>query len=179
MLDIRKSQTQILSKRFVTIKYSQLIIRDLERLENVNKMSVKTSYLLNSYIMNLAAAWQTFIEDLLKECVEEICADSDEKIKAILILNFNEKIKKFNNPGTENIDNIFESLIGIRKITMQLDNHVQARNKINEIMLIRHRIAHKGFSKKILSIEENFEFMEFILQVAGQLEKICKDYIKI
>lgn len=178
MLNIKKSQTEIFRKRLVQIKYTQLIIEDLKKLDNVNKMSLKTSYLLNSYIMNLIAEWQTFIENLLRECVTEISLQSNEIVKNILEINLTEKIKRFGNPNIENIDSSFESLLGIKNITRQLNNYQASRKRINEIMSIRHSIAHKGFSLSLLTMEENFEIMEFLLSVAGELETISLNHIK-
>lgn len=178
MLDLRKSQTQIFSRRLVQIKHSQLIIKDLERLNDVNKLELKSSYLLNSYIMNLVASWQTFIEQLVTQSVGEISKSSNDTVKAILFANSDDKLKKFNTPNTANIDSIFESVIGIKKITSSLNNADQTIQKINSIMLIRHKIAHKGFSQHLLTIEKNFEYMQILLSAAGQLENNVKNFIE-
>jgi hypothetical protein len=176
MLNVTKTQTQMFSKALVSIKYSQLIINDLEKLPTVSKLETKKSYLLNSYIMNLAASWQTFIEGLVYQTVEEISTGSNEVVKTILSKNLNDEIKRFNNPDCGNIDTLFENTVGIKKITHLLTEHIKTREQITLFMKIRHRIAHKGYASVPLTIEKNFEYMNLLYDVAGQLEVITKNY---
>ena len=72
MLNIKKSPARIFSKRLVSIKYSQLIIQDLEKINGIHKRNLIESYLLNSYIINLVTSLQTFVQDLLGESVNKI-----------------------------------------------------------------------------------------------------------
>src|SRR4051812_118036 len=112
MLVTVKTPAQKLSKRLVSIKFSQLIIEDLVRDGNVKKLELKKGYLLNSYIVNLVASWQTFIEDLLQFAVNDIVAQtSNEILKTIIKNNLEEKTKKFNTPDVKNIDALFKSVV--------------------------------------------------------------------
>lgn len=74
MTEINTTRTpaQLFSKRLTHIKFSQLIIEDLNKIEKINKKSLKEAYLLNAYIMNLVASWQGFIEDLAEYTIREM-----------------------------------------------------------------------------------------------------------
>ncbi|MFV8337355.1 HEPN domain-containing protein [Flavobacterium sp. RSP29] len=149
MLNIKKSPAQIFSKRLVSIKYSQLIIQDLEKIIiGIHKRNLIESYLLNSYIINLVTSLQTFVQDLLGESVNKIINSiENEQLVQIIISNFQDKIKRFDTPNTENIDQIFESVLGIQKITQMLKNVDVTKERIIKIIKIRHSIAHTGYAK--------------------------------
>jgi hypothetical protein len=175
MIELKKSPSQILSSKLASIKFSQTIIQDLEKLNDINKINLKKQYLLQSYILNLVAVWQVFIEDLLEFGVNEIIKkQTDSNTIEILKTNLNENIKRFNTPNTTNIDKIFKTVLAIEKITSTLElkemSLEQTKFKINYILKIRHQIAHTSKSKESLTLYENFEFMNHLYEVSKQLE---------
>jgi hypothetical protein len=175
MIDLKKSPSQILSSKLASIKFSQTIIQDLEKLNDLKNINLKKQYLLQSYILNLAAVWQVFIEDLLVFGVNEIIKkQTDSNTIEILKINLNENLKRFNTPNTDNIDKIFKTVLAIEKITSTLElkgmSLEQTKFKINYILKIRHQIAHTSKSKENLTLNNNFEFMNHLFEVSKQLE---------
>ncbi len=177
-LNLTRTPIQLFSKRLTHIKYSQLIINDLLDNKDVGNFHEKKRYLLESYIINLVASWQVFIEELLKFGLDKIIEKTNLSPVAIKILesNYDINIKRFNTPNTSNIDQTFKTVLGIEKITndinisgMQLD---ALKSKVNQLLEIRHKIAHTGNSGQELEIETNFDFMKHLMTVGEQLEDI-------
>lgn len=184
---LEKTPAQKFSKALVSIKFSQLIINDLDKIENVAKRNLKEQYLLDSYIINLVACWQTFVENLLEFAVENLTKkDNDEASKGtdneliakILKTNMNERLNRFNTPNPNNIDTLMKNTIGIDKIMNLIPDSENVRERINSILEIRHSIAHTGFSGVPLTKEQNFLRMEFLLKVATDLEHIVVQHIR-
>lgn len=176
-LNIIKTPVQLFSKRLTHIKFSQLIIEDLSKIENLNKKSLKESYLLNSYIMNLVASWQIFIEDLAGYAIKKMTSEiQNSNLNIIFSNNLDERIKKFNTPNSDNIDMLFKNIIGIEKITKFLEP-VNLRKQINEILNIRHSLAHTGYTSEKLTISGNFERMEILMKAAKKIEEIVINHI--
>lgn len=185
-VNLEKTPSKLFSQRLSQIKYSQLIIDDLRKCQendvSISKMNLKTAYLLNSYVLNLTAQWQVFIENLLRYGVNGISENQmDTHVLNILKYNLERNLKKFNTPNTQNIDEIFKAVLSIDKITDNLEvegmSLSKVKGEINKMLKIRHTIAHKGYSKTQLSIEQNFDFME-LLRINGDiLEKVVIDYI--
>lgn len=179
MLDLKKTPAQIFSKKLVSIQYSQTIIEDLLKIETLRKRSLKENYLLNSYIINLVASWQVFIQDLLEDSISQMLAKiENEQLAEIVKNNYEEKLKRFNTPNTKNIDEIFSSVLGISKITSQLSKADFYKERINRVLSIRHTIAHTGYSKTQLSLAENFGFMNTFLEAAFELQNITNQSLK-
>jgi hypothetical protein len=180
MIELKRFPSQILSLKLTNIKFSQTIIQDLEKLNDINKIHVKKKYLLQSYILNLVAVWQVFIEDLLEFGVNEIIKkQTDSNTIEILKTNLNENLKRFNTPNTNNIDKIFKTVLAIEKITNTLElkemSLEKTKFKINYILKIRHQIAHTSKSTENLTLNENFEFMNHLFEVSKQLELKVKE----
>lgn len=182
VLDLKRTPIQLFSKRLTHIKHSQLIIRDLENIEGISKWEEKRNYLLQSYIMNLVASWQVFIEDLLEYGLGLVLEKNNLNSTAIEILksNFELNKKRFNTPNTKNIEQIFKSVLAIEKITDVLSisgmELKEVKEKVNRLLDIRHKIAHTGFPGEALDLESNFDFMEHLMSVGEQIEsKVVQD----
>jgi len=179
LLDMTKTPSQLFSSRLERIAFTQQIIKDLDNLDNIKKKQLKTDFLLDSYILNLVANWQVFIEELLEYGLHEILKKtSDDNIKKVLSNNYYDSVKRFNSPNTENIDLIFMKVLGIIKITNCLESQLENKLKINNTLKIRHQIAHKGCSTEVLNYEANFEIMQFFFDCAKKLEQVVKDKIR-
>lgn len=186
-LKLEKTPSQLFSKSLTHIKYTQLIIHDLDKCKenniNISQIHMKKIYLLNSYIVNLVALWQVFIENLLKYAVEGIVkVQSDTRVINILNSNLKINLKRFNTPNTQNIDNLFQNVLSIDKVTDSLkykDMGIdKVKGEVTRILKIRHKIAHTGYSNERLDIDENFQSMYFLLELSRQLEYRVEEYIK-
>ena len=179
--NLRKTPAQQFSKNLTHIRFIHLIANDLDALETRRKEN-KKSYVFQSYIVNLVALWQTFIEDLAKESFEKmIDAEPNASFHGVLQRNFDQVLKRFNTPKTQNIDALIEAATGIKNISnnwhwdgMSSEN---AKQLLDEILSIRHEIAHKGYTRKSLSVKGNYEYMEFLLKLAYVLNEVVDDYI--
>ncbi len=173
--NITKTPIQLFSKRLTHIKYSQLIIKDLERLNNLRKLNEKKRYLLQSYIINLVSSWQVFIEELL-----EYGFNKKWENNTMMIKTFKNKKGSFNTPDIKNIDKIFKRVLDIKKITDALIvpemDLKDVKGKVNKLLMIRHKIVHTGKSKELLDLKNNFDFMRHLMIVGEKLElKVNKE----
>lgn len=175
-----KSPAQLFSKQLVSLKYVQHIQNDLKK-NDIKKINLKNNYLNQSYIFHLIAYWQTFIERLLLEKVNKMQLEfNDKELLELIILNVKNKLKKFNTPNTENIDSLFKETLGIEKVTSSWNTtsltRTIARKELKEILNIRHKIAHTGYSETKLDYSLNFEKMKFIFNLASILEEYVLKY---
>lgn len=179
-LDLRKTPIMLFSKRLTHIKHSQLIIKDIENIDGIKKLREKGNYLLNSYIMNLVASWQVFIEELLEFGLNLVIEKNSLNPAAIEILksNFEVNKKRFNTPNIKNIDQIFKNVLAIKKITDNISIQGmglnEVKDKVNKLLEIRHKIAHTGFTDEELDLESNFDFMKHLFSVGEQIESKVK-----
>jgi hypothetical protein len=179
---IERTQAELFSKRLSRVSFIQAIAKDLDA-HDVNRKEVKKKYLFESYIVYLVAKWQTFLEDLAEESFKRLVAlESGHMIRGVLHKNFYQTFKKFNTPKTENIDVLIEAATGLAKIS---DNwywdgmsNKNAKSKLAEILEIRHEIAHTAGAKRVLTLEGNFEYMEFLVTLAGVLNKVIDNHIE-
>lgn len=179
MLNLAKKPTLLFSKRLANIKYSQLIIKDLEGMKAISKLWLKENYILASYIINLVATWQVFIQELGEYGTKELLKrNKNNQIAAIIQTNLEQNIKKFNTPKPENIDSFLMSTLGIQKITSKLKDSKKKKSILNEILQIRNEIAHEGFTAKQLTLLKNFNYMEILLHIGEELETILLDFLK-
>ena len=177
MLNLEKTPSKILSKKLVHLKYAQLILNDLQWNPDIRNINEKTKYILQSYIIHLVAVWQCFIEDLLRYGLARISQNNtNPQLTQILKNHADKKIKRFNTPNTTNIDIIFKEVLNIDKVTDFIDfdwkTAKDIKKQIDDILEIRHKIAHTADSKKSLNIKDNFGLMEILFKSAESLEHI-------
>jgi hypothetical protein len=178
--DTRRTPAQQFSKNLTHIRFIHLIANDLDAIETRRKEN-KKSYLFQSYIINLVALWQTFLEDLAKESFEKmIVVEPNASFHEVLQRNFKQLLKRFNTPKTQNIDELIEGATGIKNISNNWHwdgmSNENAKQLLDEILSIRHEIAHKGYSKKSLSVKGNYEYMKFLLELADILNAVVDNY---
>ncbi|NRT87282.1 HEPN domain-containing protein [Clostridium beijerinckii] len=184
ILNLKKTPLQLFSRRLADInKYIQSIQNDLDRLnmlEETRKLESKKHYLNQTYIIHLVSHWQAFIEQLVEYGFSKILIKSDESI-------CEKEIKRFNTPNLANVDKIFENVLGIKSISNNYQWDDMTRNKaaqiLDEVLKLRHRIAHTGFSKMKLDINKNYKYMEHLYNLAYILQytvdkEICGDLKK-
>ena len=181
-LTLTKTPSQIFSKRLVQIKYIQHIQNDLIDKE-VAKLNLKLTFLSQSYVIHLVAFWQTFIEDLVKFSYAELAKKTDETTFSKLAkARIDDALKRFNTPNPENIDKLFKETLNIEKITTCWSWEGTSRNQaiviVNELLKMRHRIAHAGYAETLPTYDENFEIMNQIFQIANLTERYVFTQLK-
>jgi len=182
-LDLEYTPLHIFSKNLVKIKYIQHIQKDLTDCD-AKKLELKIHFLNQSYVFQLIAFWQVFIEDLAKYGFRKIeKSEGGRVLKAIAKNKFDESLSKFNTPNTKNIDTLFKSALGINKISDHWQSleltRSEATTVLSELLEARHKIAHEGKTLTPLSYKNNFEKMEILMKVAELTEKAILDELKI
>lgn len=180
-IDFRKSPLQMFSRQLVRLKYVQHIQGDLD-IEVTRKFDNKIRYLNQMYVFHLVAYWQDFVESLVRRKLADISSDcGTEPFDNILTPNVENKLRRFNTPNTKNIDQLLKDTLGLTKVTTCWNSEGlsrdEAKKRLDEILLSRHQIAHKGLTSRKLSYKSNFEDMEFIFQLATHLQKAVDDHI--
>lgn len=174
-VSLEKKPSKIFSENLVRIKFIQHIQTDLENF-NSNELDQKIHFLNQSYIFQLIAFWQVFIEDLVNFGFNRMKAVDNKSIfLRVAEQKLNESLKKFNTPKKENIDKLFDEVLGISKISSYWNSgeltQSKAENTLKELLEIRHQIAHKGKTTKPLSYKMNFERMKTLMEMAELTEK--------
>jgi hypothetical protein len=181
VLNLEKTPSQLFSKNLVRIKYIQHIQLDLTK-SKVAKLETKNIFLNQSYILQLVAYWQVFIEELAVFGFRKV--EQSEHLGLfhdMAKIKLDESIKKFNTPNRANIDRLFKEALGIVNIskywfseTLSLDF---ATATLDELLTSRHQIAHKGCTSIKLSCESNFQKMEILMQIADLTERALMEQL--
>jgi hypothetical protein len=178
----QRTPAELFSKRLTHIRFIQAIASDLDT-NDVTRKEGKKKYLYESYIVYLIANWQTFIEHLAEKAFTQLVEiESSHMLRGVLRNNFYQALKKFNTPKTETIDSLIEAATGISKVSSNWYwdgmSNKKAKGKLAEILEIRHEIAHTASTKKVLTLEGNFEYMEFLMRLADSLNKVIDEHIE-
>lgn len=179
---LRKSSLQHFSRRLVSLKYIQFIQEDLKSAK-VNKLQKKIGFLNQSYLFHLVASWQSFVESLVREGLEDMLKLNEKPLlDEVLKITTEEKLRRFNTPNAKNIDRLFKEALGIEKITdvwnWEGSSREQSANLLSNILVRRHEIAHVGVSQEALDYESNFEKMRLIYDLAAALQFALKNHLK-
>jgi len=128
----------------------------------LRKSATKTGVLISpsdgqiyyhSALALLVAAWEAYIENLTRVFISEIADPLNIKylnIHNILSDRLEDYLKRFNTPSFENSRNLLVNYTGYDPIgdwvwTARRMNAVATRERLNEILKVRHSFAH-GFS---------------------------------
>ena len=170
------------SKRLAEISQVQGITKDLEN-QDVRKLSTKIKFLHASYTIFLVALWQAFWVKLSKEAFEFLIHSNphptfDENLRA----QFENTLKRFNTPNAENIDNLIKAATGINKLSNDwivegLSNKA-IKQRLKNILEIRHKIAHTGYSSTPLSYAESYDHMNFLFLLAEVSSGIIEKHVE-
>ena len=107
---------------------------------------------LHAALAMLVAAWEAYLERLLREVQFEISDSTQTRLSAVLALLTQiteSEIKRFNTPNYSNSRELFIKHIGYDPIN-DWDwpggglSGIQSRNRLDEILQVRHSFAH-GF----------------------------------
>jgi len=181
-MKLKRAPLHVFDKRLKSISAVQRIAEDIDRLE-VSSADLKKHYLHQSYIIYLVASWQIFIEYLASDCFDEIMSFRDtwpfrDKLKS----DFDKARKRFNTPNTGNIDALIEAATGKKKIIDKCKwpnfSNEKVKNRLSQILSIRHEVAHKTKSVKRLSTDINWNHAKFLYNCACVLNNVLTDYIK-
>ncbi|MEC5145792.1 HEPN domain-containing protein [Chitinophaga sp. 212800010-3] len=108
---------------------------------------------LHSYLTGIVAAWDTYVKAITKEYLALISLPTDVRYMAVynLLVGYTStSIEKLNTPNADNVRNFLISTTGYDPISdwiwkaRSLNGH-QTRERLNEILKVRHSFAH-GFS---------------------------------
>lgn len=108
---------------------------------------------LHAALAMLVAAWEAYLERLVREAQQAVADSANTKLSAALSLltSLTEKeIKRFNTPNAENSRTLlfahtgYDAINDWQWVTGGL-NGIQARTRLDEILQIRHSFAH-GFA---------------------------------
>lgn len=183
IIDLTKKPSQIFSKRLVQIKYIQLIQDDLKG-NAVAKLNLKLAFMSQSYVIHLVASWQSFLEDLVEFAYAGLAKNAENSILSQLAkARVYDAVKRFNTPNHENVDKLLKETLNIAKVTncwswtgMSIE---QAKAVVNDLLKMRHRIAHTGYTEKLPTCDENFETMSYIFRIADLTEAYVLTQLKL
>jgi hypothetical protein len=165
------------SKNLVRIKLIQLVQLDLAKCD-ASRLDTKIAFLNQTYVLHLIAFWEAFIEDLARYGLRSIGVYEEapgEPAATAMRLAY-KAISALHSPKRENIDNLFNQLFQIERVTKAWPAAAAAtlRSLIDE----RNSIAHTGRGKKALSYEKNFQDMEAVFQLANLTEDTLLMHLK-
>lgn len=108
---------------------------------------------LHSYLAGVVATWDMYIKSLVKEFLQNLSNPLNvhyNSIYVLLNLHIEKSIGKFNTPNFENTRNLLIDCTGYDPFahwiwTRRGFNQLQTKERMNEILKIRHSFAH-GFS---------------------------------
>ncbi|EOC1338746.1 hypothetical protein ACI09V_002326 [Cronobacter dublinensis] len=188
-IKLTKSHAQIFSKKLKKLAIIQIIEHDLDNLElkepdSVYSINQKKEYLYQSYIIHLVASWQEFNKDLVRYCFATLIKGSDSpSINSIAQSRIDELLKQFNTPSAKNVDLLFDKAFGVKKTSKQwtlgTTDSQMALTVLDNILKIRHEIAHTGSASEELSYKKNFEYMEAIYEIAVATERHVLESLNI
>lgn len=156
--------------------YSRFLkkIRDVELIMEISGSGKarRLKVLHKSGIALLAASWETYIEELLKESSIFILNHSldpsdnaHKEIIATVIANLESKLKNFNTPKSGNILNEFRAL-GINDIRKAWDRRRmkpgRAPEVLDEFISQRHKIVHGDVSDPSYNKNDLISYKKFI-----------------
>lgn len=174
VLNLEKTPAQLFSRNLVRIKYIQHIQLDLAKCDAA-KLELKIQFLNQSYVLQLIAFWQVFIEELAEFGFRQLEASgSGGYFRDIARGKLDESLKKFNTPNKDNIDKLFKEALGVENISKFWKSdtltHEIALSTLSSLLTSRHQIAHTGSTPTPLSYSTNFEKMEVLMQIAELTE---------
>jgi hypothetical protein len=183
ILDLEYTPLHTFSKNLVKIKYIQHIQKDLTD-SDAKKLELKIYFLNQSYIFQLIAFWQVFIEDLAKYGFRQIeKSEGSRLLKTIAKNKLDDSLNRFNTPNTKNIDILFKDALGISKISDHWQSQEFTRNEatttLSKLLDARHQIAHEGKALFPLSYKNNFEKMETLMKIAELTEHAVLEELKM
>lgn len=179
MIDLERTPAQRFSRRMVSIKAIQHIQDDLNRMDDASKLPMKIAYLNQAYILHLVAYWQVFIEELAQYGFSILKNKApDGPLVTIAQARLDHKLKKFNTPSKDNIDDLFSETLGVTRITKcwsdkMVPNH-RGADTLSRVLNARHEIAHTGSAEARLAYRSNYADMETLVELASLAENHLK-----
>jgi hypothetical protein len=183
VVELKKTPLMLFSKSLANIAVVQLIAKDLDSAD-VKKRNTKQRFLYQGYIVYLVASWQAFIQTLAQDSFDSLndiypLSESQQKESEEL----SNAINRFNTPLTYHIDKLIQKATGIERISShwhwnKMTNDL-AKQRLAELLNIRHEIAHAGYSKSRLSFDGNLEHMDFLYNLGSIMNNVIGNHIKV
>lgn len=91
--------------------------------------------------------------------------------------------RKLNTPSSDNIDQLFMSVVGITKVSSSWKwatkmTVARSRNKLDKFVTLRGSIAHRGKSAKSVKKAEVQDYLHFIKQLADKTGKKVNSHVR-
>ena len=91
--------------------------------------------------------------------------------------------RKLNTPKYKNIDDLFESAIGIADVSSKWDLSTKmkaerARVKLDQLVELRGEIAHRGRAKTSVKKSTVVDYLEFIKKLAARTGGTVNNHVK-
>lgn len=117
---------------------------------DISKINQHKSTCLHAALAMLVAAWEAYLERLVRESQQAVADSTNTKLSVALSLlaGLTEKeVKRFNTPNAENSRTLLFAHTGYDAINdwqwvVGGLNGIQTRNRLDEILQIRHSFAH-------------------------------------
>jgi hypothetical protein len=185
-LDVTKPPLLLFRKSLAGIAYLRRIAFDLER-GKVSKPFAKEEMLRKSYIVYLVATWQAFIESLVLDTISKLLAFDENETPPQQVWAKFTKNGRFSTPNMENIDDFIgrATRIGGRPGISSISDYwlwfgmsrEQARIRLNNLLTLRHQLAHTGKSALLPSFEEAIEEMKFLDKLGEIMQSEIDKYV--
>ncbi len=149
-----------------------------------------------AHIVEHSSSADALPKALMKEIAKELKADknelaiwgvADEKWKGYLrtrLENLQEtRNRKLNTPKSDNIDQLFESAVGITKVSSSWSwakkmSVKRARTKLDKFVSLRGSIAHRGQTLKSVKKAEVTDYLNFIKQLTAKTGGRVNSHVK-
>jgi len=149
-----------------------------------------------AHLVKYAESADNLPKRLKKQIAEELKKDSDELAlwsvadegwKKLLNSRLNrlqeERNRKLNTPKSQNIDQLFQSAVGIIKISDSWKwsptmNPNKARTKLDKYIALRGSIAHRGNALKTVTKSQVVDYFNFIKNLASTTGGKVNQHVK-
>ncbi|EMI22658.1 hypothetical protein RMSM_00413 [Rhodopirellula maiorica SM1] len=168
----------------------QPAVKDLE-LKQVRHLPQKQGLLVGCYVVLLVAGWQQFLQGTALNAFQTLdpllpdLSDKDERKRRKQLRRAGFDIRggyPFNTPNVKNTDALFRVATGINKISDAWTTEELPSDKVctrlDHIVQVRHNVAHSIFSLEALSVEENFDDMQFVFTIASITSDRVDEHVK-
>jgi hypothetical protein len=161
----KKTPAVVFAERLSKLRLAQTIAAHLEQ-QKLDPKGQKLRYISSSYIVYLAAIWQSFIKYLAEESFKRLPREeADERRR-----NYKMQLGLFNTPKPKNIDTLIEAATGIARITdrwhWEGTTVEQAKGRLSAILEARSNVVRIDNVSPKTSLNQGIKNIEFLIKLA-------------